>query len=40
MDSGVTDDEVDTLLNHVAYFAGWPKVFTAMPVIRDVLESR
>ncbi|PAZ16033.1 4-carboxymuconolactone decarboxylase [Streptomyces sp. SA15] len=40
MDSGITDGEVDALLNHVAYFAGWPKVFTAMPVIRDVLESR
>ncbi|MGA5200440.1 carboxymuconolactone decarboxylase family protein [Streptomyces variegatus] len=40
MDAGLTDDEVDALLNHAAYFTGWPKVFTAMPVIRDVLESR
>ncbi|WP_328349505.1 carboxymuconolactone decarboxylase family protein [Streptomyces sp. NBC_00445] len=40
MDNGVTADEVDALLNHAAYFAGWPKVFTAMPVIREVLESR
>ncbi|MER8001624.1 carboxymuconolactone decarboxylase family protein [Streptomyces sp. NPDC095613] len=40
MDAGLTDDEVDAMLNHAAYFTGWPKVFTAMPVIRDVLESR
>ncbi|MEV0599890.1 carboxymuconolactone decarboxylase family protein [Streptomyces sp. NPDC050315] len=40
MDNGLTDDEVDALLNHTAYFVGWPKVFTAMPVIRDVLEAR
>ncbi|MET8982631.1 carboxymuconolactone decarboxylase family protein [Streptomyces sp. NPDC004539] len=40
MDVGITDDEVDAMLNHAAYFTGWPKVFTAMPVIRDVLESR
>ncbi|MFC9506171.1 carboxymuconolactone decarboxylase family protein [Streptomyces sp. NPDC057002] len=40
MDAGLTDDEVDATLNHLAYFTGWPKVFTAMPVIRDVLRSR
>lgn len=40
MDAGVTDAEVDAMLHHAAYFTGWPKVFTAMPVVRDVLESR
>ncbi|MFE4057243.1 carboxymuconolactone decarboxylase family protein [Streptomyces sp. NPDC059096] len=40
MDAGLTDDQVDAMLHHAAYFTGWPKVFTAMPVIRDVLKSR
>lgn len=40
MDAGITAVEVDALLRHAAYFTGWPKVFSAMPVIRDVLESR
>ncbi|WP_040159598.1 carboxymuconolactone decarboxylase family protein [Nigerium massiliense] len=40
MDSGLTAEEVDPLMEHLAYFTGWPKVFTAMPVVTETLESR
>jgi 4-carboxymuconolactone decarboxylase len=40
MDNGLTQTEVGETLHQLAFFAGWPKVFTAMPVVREVLESR
>lgn len=40
MDNGLTAQEVDPLLNHLAYYTGWPKVFTALPIVTETLESR
>lgn len=40
MDNGLTAEQVDPLLNHLAYFAGWPKVFSAMPVVDETLQAR
>jgi 4-carboxymuconolactone decarboxylase len=40
MDNGLTRPEVDAVLHHAIYFTGWPKVYTAMPVVKKVLESR
>lgn len=40
MDNGLTETEVGEVLNHLAYYAGWPRVFSAMPVARDVLAGR
>ncbi|MGJ0184409.1 carboxymuconolactone decarboxylase family protein [Corynebacterium glyciniphilum] len=40
MDNGLTADEVDAVLDHIIFFTGWPRVFTALPVARDVLDSR
>lgn len=40
MDSGLTAEEIDPLMEHLAYVTGWPKVFTAMPVVTETLESR
>ncbi|MBD0023419.1 4-carboxymuconolactone decarboxylase [Gordonia pseudamarae] len=40
MDNGLTAEEIDPLMEHLAYFTGWPKVFTAMPVVTETLESR
>lgn len=40
MDNGLTAEEVSETLNQLAFYAGWPRVFSAMPVVRDVLESR
>jgi 4-carboxymuconolactone decarboxylase len=40
MDNGLTQDEAGAMLSHLAFYAGWPKVFSAMPVARQVFESR
>ena len=40
MDNGLTKDEASGVLAHLAFYAGWPKVFSAMPVAKDVFESR
>jgi 4-carboxymuconolactone decarboxylase len=40
MDNGLTSEETGEMLTHLAFYAGWPKVFTAMPVVKDVLASR
>jgi 4-carboxymuconolactone decarboxylase len=40
MDNGLTRPELSETLNQLAFYAGWPKVFTAMPVVKDVLASR
>lgn len=40
MDSGLTKDESSEVLTQLAFYAGWPRVFSAMPVVKDVFESR
>ncbi len=40
VDNGLTADEVSEVLNHLAFYAGWPRVFSAMPVVRDALAAR
>lgn len=40
MDNGLTDAEVDAVLDHIVFFTGWPRVFSALPIVRDVLDSR
>ena len=40
MDNGLTQDEAGAMLSQLAFYAGWPKVFSAMPVAKDVFESR
>ncbi|QFT98653.1 Carboxymuconolactone decarboxylase family protein [Roseovarius sp. THAF8] len=40
MDNGLTQDEAGAMLSHLAYYSGWPKVFSAMPVAKDVFENR
>lgn len=40
MDSGLTQPEVSETMNHLAFFAGWPRVFSALPVVRDTLVER
>lgn len=32
--------ETGAMLSHLAFYAGWPKVFSAMPVAKEVFESR
>lgn len=40
MDNGLTQAEASEVLTHLAFYAGWPNVFSALPVARDVFEAR
>lgn len=40
MDNGLTQEEASEVLTHLAFYAGWPNIFSAMPVAKDVFESR
>lgn len=40
MDNGLTEGEVSETLTQLAYYAGWPNVFSAMPVVKDVFSKR
>lgn len=40
MDNGVTKAQVSEILTHLAFYAGWPNVFSAVPVVKDVLDKR
>jgi len=40
MDNGLTQTEAGAMLSHLAFYAGWPKVFSAMPVAEKVFGDR
>lgn len=40
MDNGLTRDEASEALTQLAFYAGWPRVFSAMPVFRNVFDDR
>jgi len=40
MDNGLTRAEASEALTHLAFYAGWPNVFSAVPVAREVFEKR
>ena len=40
MDNGLTKLQASEMLTHLAFYAGWPKVFSAIPVVKDVFEKR
>jgi 4-carboxymuconolactone decarboxylase len=40
MDSGLTKSEASEALTHLLFYAGWPNVFSAIPVAKDVFEKR
>lgn len=40
MDNGLTKDEASEVLTQLAFYAGWPNVFSAMPVFKDVFSKR
>lgn len=40
MDSGLTQAQASEVLTHLAFYAGWPNVFSALPVVRDVFAKR
>jgi 4-carboxymuconolactone decarboxylase len=40
MNNGLKQAEIAEALTHLAFYAGWPRVFSAMPVARDTFEKR
>jgi 4-carboxymuconolactone decarboxylase len=40
MDNGLTKAEAGELLAHLAFYASWPNVFSAVPVVRGVFDAR
>jgi 4-carboxymuconolactone decarboxylase len=40
MDNGLTQTEASEALTQLAFHAGWPNVFTALPVVKDVFDKR
>ncbi|RAP42191.1 4-carboxymuconolactone decarboxylase [Rhodovulum viride] len=39
-ENGLTQAEAGAMLSHLAFYAGWPKVFSALPVAKAVFEIR
>lgn len=40
MDNGLTKEQASEVLTHMAFYAGWPNVFSALPVVKAVFEGR
>jgi 4-carboxymuconolactone decarboxylase len=40
MDNGLTQTEASEAITLLAFYVGWPNVFSAMPVAKDVFEKR
>ena len=40
MDNGLTKRQASEVLTQLAFYAGWPNVFSAMPVVKGVFEKR
>ncbi len=40
MDNGLTQPQAAEVITHLAFYVGWPNVFSALPVAKDVFEKR
>ena len=40
MDNGLTQTQAAEVITHLAFYAGWPNAFSALPVAKDVFEKR
>ena len=40
MDNGLTQEQASEALTHLAFYVGWPNVFSALPVFKEVFEKR
>ena len=40
MDHGLTQTQASEVLTHLAFYAGWPNVFSALPVVKTVFAAR
>jgi 4-carboxymuconolactone decarboxylase len=40
IDNGLTQEQAGEVLTQLAFYAGWPNAFSALPVVEDVFEKR
>src|SRR5215207_9649801 len=40
MDNGLTKEQASEVIAHIAFYAGWPNAFSAVPVAKEVFEKR
>jgi 4-carboxymuconolactone decarboxylase len=40
MNNGLTPEEAGEMLTQLAFYAGWPTVFTALPIVKEVVAKR
>ena len=40
MDNGLTREQAAEVATHLAFYSGWPNVFSALPVVKDLFEKR
>jgi 4-carboxymuconolactone decarboxylase len=40
MDNGLTKTQASEVFTHLAFYAGWPNVMSALPVAKDVFQKR
>jgi 4-carboxymuconolactone decarboxylase len=40
MDNGMTKEQSGEVLTHLAFYVGWPNVFSALSVLKEVFEKR
>lgn len=40
MDNGLTEAQASEVLTHLAFYAGWPNIFSALPVVKEVFAQR
>ena len=40
MNNGLTQPEIAEAITHLAFYVGWPNVFSAMPVAKEIFEKR
>ncbi len=40
MDNGLTKAQAGEVITHLAFYAGWPNAFSALPVAKEIFEKR
>jgi 4-carboxymuconolactone decarboxylase len=40
MDRGLTQEQASEMFTQLAFYAGWPNVFSALPVAKEVFGKR
>lgn len=40
MDRGLTQAQASEAMTQLAFYAGWPNVFSALPIVKDVFDQR